>query len=99
MGRDLALLELGASLMLGRLRWSFGSSARRSERGRRRPRPGRSEAPGNYWAVLLLDANRVVSTDRLIDALWEDEAPETALKALHVYVSQLRKVVGKERLE
>src|SRR5215471_2301851 len=50
-------------------------------------------------AVLLLDANRVISTDRLIDALWEDEPPETALKALHVYVSQLRKVVGKERLE
>lgn len=50
-------------------------------------------------AVLLLDANRVVSTDRLVDALWGDEPPETAQKALQVYVSQLRKVVGKERLE
>src|SRR5436190_12928855 len=50
-------------------------------------------------AVLLLDANRVVSTDRLIDALWEDEPPETAQKALQVYVSQLRKIVGRERLE
>jgi DNA-binding SARP family transcriptional activator len=39
-------------------------------------------------AVLLLEANRVVPTDRLIDALWEDEPPETAQKALQVYVSQ-----------
>src|ERR687888_6442 len=50
-------------------------------------------------AMLLLHANEVVSTDRLIDALWEEEAPETAQKALQVYVSQLRKVLGKERLE
>src|ERR671930_1222969 len=50
-------------------------------------------------AILLLHANEVVSTDRLIDALWEDEPPETALKALQVYVSQLRKALGKERLE
>src|SRR3954447_22695916 len=50
-------------------------------------------------AVLLLDANRVVSTDRLIDALWEDEPPDTAQKALQVYVSQLRKLVGRDRLE
>jgi DNA-binding SARP family transcriptional activator/tetratricopeptide (TPR) repeat protein len=50
-------------------------------------------------AVLLLDANRVVSTDRLLDALWEDAPPETARKALQVYVSQLRKIVGRERLE
>ena len=39
-------------------------------------------------AVLLLDANQVVSMDRLIDALWEDDPPETATKALQVYVSE-----------
>src|SRR5712691_7002001 len=50
-------------------------------------------------ALLLLEANRVVSSDRLIDALWEDEPPETAQKALQVYVSQLRKLLGKERLQ
>jgi DNA-binding SARP family transcriptional activator len=49
-------------------------------------------------ACLLLDANRVVSTDRLVDALWEDDPPETARKALQVYVSQLRKLVGPGRL-
>jgi len=41
-------------------------------------------------AVLLLDANHVVSMDRLVDALWEDDPPETATKALQVYVSGLR---------
>ena len=49
-------------------------------------------------AVLLLHANAVVSTDRLIDAVWEDDPPARADKALQVYVSHLRKVVGKERL-
>jgi DNA-binding SARP family transcriptional activator len=50
-------------------------------------------------AVLLLDANNVVSTDRLIAALWEDEPPETAPKALQVYVSALRKLLGRERVQ
>jgi DNA-binding SARP family transcriptional activator len=50
-------------------------------------------------AILLLHANEVVSSDRLIEALWEEEPPETAQKALQVYVSGLRKALGKERLE
>ena len=50
-------------------------------------------------ATLLLRANEVVPIDRLIDALWENEAPETSRKALQVYISQLRKVLGSERLE
>jgi DNA-binding SARP family transcriptional activator len=50
-------------------------------------------------ALLLLDANRVVSTDRLIEALWDETPPETAHKALQVYVSKLRKLLGRERLE
>src|SRR4051812_18449746 len=49
-------------------------------------------------AMLLLSANNVVSTERLIDALWEDGPPQTAQKALHVHVSGLRKVLGKDRL-
>jgi DNA-binding SARP family transcriptional activator len=49
-------------------------------------------------AILLLRANEVVSTDRLIDLLWEEQPPETGRKALQVYVSQLRKLLGKERL-
>src|SRR5437588_318041 len=49
-------------------------------------------------ALLLLEANRPVSRDRLIDALWEEEPTATAQKAIQVYVSQLRKLLGKERL-
>ncbi|HKP17303.1 MAG TPA: BTAD domain-containing putative transcriptional regulator, partial [Gaiellaceae bacterium] len=50
-------------------------------------------------AVLLLNANEVVSHDRLIDALWEDQPPESAQKALQVYVSGLRKAIGRDRLQ
>ena len=50
-------------------------------------------------AVLLLEANRVVSVDRLIEVLWPDETPGTAPKALQVYISQLRKQLGPERLQ
>src|SRR3954447_4536095 len=49
-------------------------------------------------AMLLLHANQVVSTERLTEALWDDEPPETAQKALQVYVSQLRKRLDSERL-
>jgi DNA-binding SARP family transcriptional activator len=50
-------------------------------------------------AVLLLHANEVVSSDRLIEALWQEGPPDTAPKALQVYVSQLRKLLGRERLQ
>jgi DNA-binding SARP family transcriptional activator len=50
-------------------------------------------------AALLLERNRPVSSDRLVDALWEEEPTETARKALQVYVSQLRKVLGRECVE
>jgi DNA-binding SARP family transcriptional activator/tetratricopeptide (TPR) repeat protein len=49
-------------------------------------------------AMLLLHANEVVSTERLIDALWEGERPRAARKTLQVYVSQLRKVLGRDRV-
>ena len=49
-------------------------------------------------AMLLLHANEVVSADRLIDAVWEDEPPARAAKALQVYISHLRKALGRERV-
>jgi DNA-binding SARP family transcriptional activator len=49
-------------------------------------------------AVLLLHANEAVSTERLIDELWGAEPPETAGKALQVYVSRLRKLLGVDGL-
>jgi YVTN family beta-propeller protein len=44
--------------------------------------------------LLLLHANEVVSTDRLIDDIWGDRPPRTAGKALQTYVSQLRQALG-----
>ena len=45
-------------------------------------------------AILLLDAGRVVSTDRLIDLLWAESPPATAATSLQNFVSQLRKTLG-----
>ena len=45
-------------------------------------------------AILLLNANRVVPTERLIDELWGETPPETARSALQVYVAALRKALG-----
>jgi YVTN family beta-propeller protein len=45
-------------------------------------------------AILLLNANRVLSTERLIDELWGDAPPETARSALQVYVAALRRSLG-----
>jgi len=50
-------------------------------------------------AHLLLQANRVVTTERLIDAIWAEEPPETARNTLQTYVRLLRRVVGAERIQ
>ena len=42
---------------------------------------------------LLLHANQVVSTSQLIDDLWGEEPPESAAKMVHMYVSELRKLL------
>ena len=49
-------------------------------------------------AILLLDAGRVVSTDRLIDLLWAENPPATAATSLQNFVSQLRKTLGADVL-
>jgi DNA-binding SARP family transcriptional activator len=54
--------------------------------------------PRALLALLLLNRNRVVSTERLIDELWADDPPAQATKTLQVYVSQLRKALGPDRL-
>jgi basic membrane lipoprotein Med (substrate-binding protein (PBP1-ABC) superfamily)/DNA-binding SARP family transcriptional activator len=45
-------------------------------------------------AILLLHANEIVPTDRIIDLVWGDSAPRTAEHSVHMYVSQLRKAVA-----
>jgi DNA-binding SARP family transcriptional activator len=46
-------------------------------------------------ALLVLNANRVGSRERLIDAIWGDDPPETAVTTVQVYV---RLLVAGERL-
>jgi DNA-binding SARP family transcriptional activator len=50
-------------------------------------------------ALLVLRAGEVVSTDRLIDALWDERAPASAHNSVHIYVSRLRKALGNGRLQ
>jgi DNA-binding SARP family transcriptional activator len=52
----------------------------------------------SLFGALLLHGNEVVSTDRLIDALWGQTPPMTAPKSIQVYVSRLRKELGEGRL-
>lgn len=54
--------------------------------------------PRALLALLLLHRNQVVSTEHLIDELWADEPPARATKTLQVYISQLRKALGPDRL-
>lgn len=41
--------------------------------------------------MLLLNRNEVVSVDRLIDALWGEQQPSSAVKNVQVHISRLRK--------
>jgi DNA-binding SARP family transcriptional activator len=57
-----------------------------------------AQKPRALLALLLLNRNRVVPTERLVDELWGDEPPARATKTLQVYVSTLRKELGAKRL-
>jgi DNA-binding SARP family transcriptional activator len=45
-------------------------------------------------AVLTLHPNQVVSVDRLIDDIWGENPPSTAVHTLHVFVSRLRRALS-----
>jgi len=45
-------------------------------------------------AILLLHRGEPVSVDRLVDELWGESPPDTAVKTVQVYVSRLRKEFG-----
>jgi len=66
------------------------------EGGRAVPLP--AGKPVALLRALLLNRNRVVSVEDLIDELWGEDPPETAAKALQGHVSQLRKALGADRL-
>src|SRR3954453_5736388 len=50
-------------------------------------------------ALLLLNANRVVSRERLVDLLWDEQPPASAVTNVHGYVSRLRKVLPPDELQ
>src|SRR3954471_17488328 len=50
-------------------------------------------------AFLLLNANTVVSRDRLVDTLWGAEPPRSAVSSLQVYVHGLRRALGGKQIE
>lgn len=66
--------------LLGRL--EAAHDGRPVELGRRRERC--------LLGVLLLEANRPIAVDRLVDLLWEGQPPSTARSSLHTHVSRLR---------
>jgi DNA-binding SARP family transcriptional activator/tetratricopeptide (TPR) repeat protein len=48
-------------------------------------------------AVLVVNANRVVSTDQLVDELWGEAPPPTARNLVQGYVSRLRQALHRNR--
>ena len=49
--------------------------------------------------VLLTQAGRLVPASRVIDAVWGDEAPASAVNLVQRSVSQLRKAIGQHAIE
>ena len=47
-------------------------------------------------ALLILNANETVSTDRLVEELWGERPPATAPKVVQNHVSQLRRALEDE---
>ena len=45
-------------------------------------------------ALLLVNGNRTLAIERIVDELWGDEVPESAPKMVQIYVSKLRKVLA-----
>ena len=69
----------------------LGPFAVRDREGAVIPVPGGRER--SLLALLLIHRGEVVSSDRIVDALWGERAPGTAAKAVQGYVSHLRRVL------
>jgi DNA-binding SARP family transcriptional activator len=69
----------------------------RGVRGRAAGHPRRAKQRA-LLALLVLRANEPVASDELVEALWGEQPPQTAPKALHGHVSALRKLLGAERI-
>ncbi|MCQ4080669.1 tetratricopeptide repeat protein [Streptomyces sp. RB6PN25] len=62
------------------------------------PLPAGSPQQRALLAALLLRGGRTATADELIDALWGEEPPDSALAALRTYAFRLRKILGAETL-
>lgn len=49
------------------------------------------------FAVLAAHANQVVSRDELVEAVWGDRAPNTAINSIYTYVARLRNSLEPQR--
>jgi DNA-binding SARP family transcriptional activator len=58
--------------------------------------PIRAAQPRVVLAVLLAQTGQVVSADRLVDEVWGEHPPRTALNTIQGYVARLRKILGDE---
>jgi DNA-binding SARP family transcriptional activator len=58
----------------------------------------RRPKPRALLALLLLHPNEVMSTDRIVEALWGEEPPAKAVGSLQNFVSALRKALGPDVL-
>lgn len=56
----------------------------------------KSAMPRTVLAVLLLNANTVVSVEQLIEAVWDENPPASATASLHNHVMRLRRFLGDE---
>jgi DNA-binding SARP family transcriptional activator len=54
--------------------------------------------PRSLLALLLLARGRPVSTESLIEDIWDGRRPDTAHKIVQLHVSSLRKALGDERI-
>ncbi|PWI45924.1 BTAD domain-containing putative transcriptional regulator [Streptomyces sp. ICBB 8177] len=62
------------------------------------PLPAGSPQQRALLAALLLRGGRTATADELIDALWGEAPPDSALAALRTYAFRLRKVLGANAL-
>jgi DNA-binding response OmpR family regulator len=61
--------------------------------------PIRAARVRRLLGLLLLQRGRVVSIDRLVDEVWDNDPPDSALAALRVHVSRLRKMLAAAGLD
>ncbi len=85
--RALGLPEGGLSLR-------FGLLGPVEVRRNGRPVPLGSPKQRALLTALLLEPNRVVSIDRLITAVWDEEPPHSAVANVRTYVNRLRGTLG-----